>query len=224
MVVADAENVVTTTRELADIYFPEDAPEQEERYVRVVAQFCDQNNGHLPDFIARSPGRVNIIGEHIDYSLYPVLPMAIKDDVLVLVSTRADDATGLSPPTADEFYVEVSNTDGDKYPSRRMTFSQHEVSSKPFDGHHWSNYFLAGLRGAMQKLMKKYGPGKSYKSMRVLVNGTVPAAGGLSSSAALVVASALAVLRAQGEDVIERKALTELAIVSERAVGVISGG
>ncbi|KAK1831799.1 ribosomal protein S5 domain 2-type protein [Podospora conica] len=220
---ANADTVVTT-RNLEDIYYPEDAPEQEDRYVRVVAQFCDQNAGQLPEFIARSPGRVNIIGEHIDYSLYPVLPMAIKDDVLVLVSARADDTTGLSPPTEDEFYVEVSNTEGDKYPPKRMTFSQHHVSSEPFAAHHWSNYFLAGLRGAMQKLIQKHGPGKSYKSMRVLVNGTVPAAGGLSSSAALVVASALAVLRAQGEDVIERRALTELAIVSERSVGVISGG
>ena len=60
--------------------------------------------------------------------------------------------------------------------------------------------------------------------MSILVDGNVPAGGGLSSSAAFVCASALAVLRANGEEKIIKKELVELAIVSERAVGVNSGG
>lgn len=60
--------------------------------------------------------------------------------------------------------------------------------------------------------------------MSVLVDGNVPAGGGLSSSAAFVCASALAVLRANGDENVIKKDLVELAIVSERAVGVNSGG
>ena len=60
--------------------------------------------------------------------------------------------------------------------------------------------------------------------MSVLVDGNVPAGGGLSSSAAFVCASAVAVLRANREESIIKKELVELAIVSERAVGVNSGG
>ena len=91
--------------------------------------------------------------------------------------------------------------------------------------HEWSNYFRCGLKGASSLLHKKKGK-DSFQSvgMDILVDGTVPAGGGLSSSAAFVCASALAVMKANGEDVVDKTELTELAIVSERNVGVNSGG
>ena len=45
-----------------------------------------------PDLVAAAPGRVNLIGEHIDYSEGFVLPFAIKDRTLVAVRRR-DDST-----------------------------------------------------------------------------------------------------------------------------------
>lgn len=56
------------------------------------------------------------------------------------------------------------------------------------------------------------------------MDGNVPVGGGLSSSAAFVSATALAVMIANGEKTVDKTELTELAIVSERAVGVNSGG
>ena len=39
--------------------------------------------GHPPTHIARAPGRVNIIGEHIDYALFGVFPAAVEQDILI---------------------------------------------------------------------------------------------------------------------------------------------
>ncbi|VDN24707.1 unnamed protein product [Gongylonema pulchrum] len=48
-----------------------------------------------PKYIVRCPGRVNLIGEHIDYSGYGVLPMAISASTYVLVAGR-DDASEIA--------------------------------------------------------------------------------------------------------------------------------
>ncbi|CAF1543225.1 unnamed protein product, partial [Rotaria sordida] len=49
----------------------------EERFKKLVEKFKVDYNGVQPQFLCRAPGRVNLIGEHIDYCGYSVLPMAI---------------------------------------------------------------------------------------------------------------------------------------------------
>ena len=49
-----------------------------------------QTFGEEPDLVAAAPGRVNLIGEHIDYSEGFVLPFAIKDRTLVAARKRSD--------------------------------------------------------------------------------------------------------------------------------------
>jgi len=207
--------IVPVAKSLKDIYTEDAIQPQTSRWETLLKTF-QSNYGHSAQFVSRSPGRVNIIGEHIDYSLYSVLPMAITADALLAVST-------LENPSTISFKIKVSNVLSSKFPSHEfdIPYETVEIDAKV---HEWTNYFKSGLRGALEILRKKHGAGFKPKSMEVLMDGTVPAGGGLSSSAAFVSASALAVMFANGETSVDKTQLTELAIVSERAVGVNSGG
>ena len=196
-----------------EIYADSD-PAHRRRWTRLLTHF-EKTYGERAEFVARSPGRVNVIGEHIDYSLLGVLPMSVTVDALLAVR--------VVPSVGDEAQVKIANVNPEKYPARSFTVPAEGDVEIDISTHEWTNYFRAGLRGAIQVLRKT--KSKSFKaaSMDVLVDGNVPAGGGMSSSAALVCASALAVMKTHGDDV-SKQELLDLAVVSERAVGVFSGG
>ena len=202
---------------LDSLYPVEALKTQMQRWDHLFSHFAEIYDGAKPQFVARSPGRVNIIGEHIDYSLYEVLPMAITADVLIAVSASQDHHENGDPKKT------VANVDHAKHGSKEFLVSDSGEADIDASLHEWSNYFKACIKGAYGFLRQK-NPDHRAVGMKVLVDGTVPAGGGLSSSAAFVCASALAALRANGEDSISKQDLAELAIVSERAVGVNSGG
>ena len=199
---------------LSELY-PTDALQSESRRWKTLMSTFDANFGHEPIFVARSPGRVNIIGEHIDYSLYDCLPAGIAADVVIAVST--------SSPSGSSASIRIANVQAEKF--KPQTFRLNENKSVDIDSstHEWTNYFKAGAVGALA-LLSKTRSDFAPVSMNILVDGTVPAGGGLSSSAAFVCASALAVVYGNGVHTITKRSLVELAIVSERSVGVNSGG
>lgn len=214
---------VPTVTALQDIYTEQAVAEQAARWNNLLDKF-QATYGAPAQFVSRSPGRVNIIGEHIDYSLYSVLPMGMTADIILAVSTDLEPSSSSSSSDDDGTYkIQIANVDGERFPARDFDIAYAVVDIDATKSE-WSNYFRSGLRGALELLHKKYGAGFKPKSMRVLMDGTVPAGGGLSSSAAFVSASALAVMIANGETDVDKKDLTEVAIVSERAVGVNSGG
>lgn len=190
---------------------------ERERILSVVKKF--QNTyGVEPDFISRSPGRVNLIGEHIDYCDFSVLPMAIDVDMLCAVRV-----IGYSSK------IQLSNDD--------VRFHDREIDL-PSDGSFfqidpsisdWSNYFKCGLHVAHSFLKQidyqRFG-NAPLPGMKVFCQGSVPAGGGLSSSAAFVCATALAVIRANmGEDYqIAQQDLTRITVGAEHYLGVNNGG
>ncbi|KID62762.1 galactokinase, partial [Metarhizium hybridum] len=202
---------------LADIYPTAALATEAPRWNDLLSSF-EKAYGHKPSFVARSPGRVNILGEHIDYSLYSVLPMAITADAIMAVSSAplAEGASSLK--------VRIGNVENSKFAASEFDVpvdADVDIDASKFE---WTNYFKSGLRGAMKLLRKKRGQDFKGVNMEIMVDGTVPVGGGLSSSAAIVTTSALAVMKANGVDAVDKTELTELAIVSERAVGVNSGG
>jgi galactokinase len=140
--------------------------------------------------------------------------MAITADFIMAVAVRASDE---KPPR-----IRIANLNSAKFPTREFDIPDGEISIDASE-HEWTNYFKSGLKGVSQLLQKKRGKFTSV-GMDIVCDGTVPSGGGLSSSASVVCTSALAVLAANGEENIDKKELCELAIVSERAVGVNSGG
>ena len=91
---------VPTAKSLADIY-PEDAVEsQTVRWNKLISKFKEEF-GKLPDFISRSPGRVNIIGE-VRYISLPNSMPDIQADGAYSISTTASTKScpWPSPPTS----------------------------------------------------------------------------------------------------------------------------
>ncbi|KAG1079016.1 hypothetical protein G6F42_023973 [Rhizopus arrhizus] len=191
---------------LDKIYDPAAVPKQDQRYKKLIAEF-EKVHGRKAEFVVRSPGRVNLIGEHIDYCGFGVLPMAIERDVIIVGATTDDDTK-----------VRIANINP-KYPAREFDYEGKEkvvtIDSSELE---WSNYFKCGYKGMLEKFQLD-----KPKGLFLIVDGTVPAGGGLSSSAAFVCASALAVVTAN-KLTISKTELTEIAIVAERNVGVNSGG
>ncbi|KAL8718914.1 MAG: hypothetical protein Q9225_004017 [Loekoesia sp. 1 TL-2023] len=208
---------IPVTGSIDTLYPDANIPSQKKRWQNLLQQFEDKY-GKKPAFVARSPGRVNLIGEHIDYSLYEVLPMAIAADVLIAVSPSSSDK-----PKDTDAVIPMLNTNTRKHRPSECTVPPMGEADIDATVHEWTNYFKAGFNGAVD-LLRNEDATFSPCSMDILVDGNVPAGGGLSSSAAFVCASALAVLRANGRESVKKKELVELAIVSERAVGVNSGG
>ncbi|KAJ2899032.1 galactokinase [Coemansia aciculifera] len=192
-----------TVHELGDIYSPDLADAQAARYARLASTF-EATYGAKPDFMARAPGRVNIIGEHIDYCGFPVFPMAIAPDTLIAACTNGSSR------------IRLSNIDSAAYSPRE--FSVGDMFNIDATKHEWSNYFKCGYRGVLDHVSQHTG-----KGFDALLDGRVPAGSGLSSSAAFVCATQLAVQRIEDMS-FSQVELASAAARAERHVGVNAGG
>ncbi len=194
-------------------FYSSEDPQTKTRYDNLISQF-NSNYATTPQFIARSPGRVNLIGDHIDYCYFSVLPMALDADVIVAVSTNNTNTITLSN-TNKQFQQETFQLPSDG--------SVIEIDQSNFS---WVNYFKCGLIVAHKFILENH-PSllkSNLKGLNLLFDGNVPTGGGLSSSAAFCVASTLAVLKANGVDSISKHDLTKITVVSEHYVGVNTGG
>ena len=134
-----------------------------------ISDAFEQHFGRRPGVVARAPGRVNIIGEHTDYNAGLVLPFAIGQSVQIAAAAAGSEITahsiGLEQTAAFPTMVE-----------------------EPSHADRWQNY----LRGVCRGLRRR---GVAVRGAELLIGGDLPIGGGVSSSAALCVATALALLK-----------------------------
>ena len=151
-------------------------------------------------FVVSAPGRVNLIGEHVDYNQGIVLPMAIDREVLVGCVTRRDDQiTAYSLDLAKESQRVTTNRDG-----------------KDSDGPSWGAFVSAAVRAATRL-------GAEVPGLDLALSSTVPIGAGLSSSAALTVALILIICTASGIEPDPRDLALAAQSAEFEAVGVPVG-
>src|SRR5579875_2751088 len=141
-----------------------------------------------------APGRVNLIGEHTDYAGGFVMPAAIDFGTLAAISPRSD---GRVVIWSDNFHQQVS----------------HQIDGFPRNGGgHWSGYPL----GVVKILREARFPIPPFS---LTIQGDVPLGAGLSSSASIEVATALAALNLAKSD----PPREEIAKLCQRAENVYVG-
>jgi galactokinase len=143
---------------------------------------------------------VNLIGEHIDYNGLPVFPMAIQRQIEMVFRPRSDSR------------IRVLNNDPE-FPASTFTLST-RIAPDPAGS--WSNYLKAGCQALA-------GHFTDLGGMDALVSSTLPVAAGLSSSSALVIATARSLLHANGREMPALELAEEMAR-AERYTGTQGGG
>ncbi|KAG6759805.1 hypothetical protein POTOM_036298 [Populus tomentosa] len=165
--------------------------------------------GHPPDVFARSPGRVNLIGEHIDYEGYSVLPMAIRQDTIIAI--RKNNA---------EKVLRIANVNG-KY--TQCDYPADPNQAIDLKNHRWGHYFICGYKGYYEFAKSKGVNVGEPVGLDVIVDGTVPTGSGLSSSAAFVCSATIAIMAAFDVN-FPKKEIAQLTCECERHIGTQSGG
>ena len=156
----------------------------------------------------KAPGRVNLIGEHTDYNMGPVLPCAIDREIVFCL--RENNSAEINVTNINPKFTDIS-------------FSINQLI-QPYSKGYWGNYIKAGIKGVIDYLNpENHFKVNDLRGFDAIVSSTLPQAAGLSSSSALVVASALSFVIMNQFDVGNLK-LAEICAKAEHFVGTAGGG
>jgi galactokinase len=174
---------------------------------QIISQISDlflKRFGHSPRLLACAPGRVNLLGEHIDYNDGPVLPVAIDRAVYLAASPTTDNHLHLiSHDLKQQVEFSLDGLEG-----------KLATNGKPLEN--WARY-PAGVAWSLQQT------GLETPGLHVIYTSDIPIGAGLSSSAAVEVGFAVLWQAAAGWE-IDRLELARLCQHAENNyVGVSCG-
>ena len=167
--------------------------------VRSVVRLFARAHGHDRKLlIVRAPGRINLMGRHIDHQGGFVHAMALDCEIIMAASPRNDDV------------IRMVNADPVAFPSRELVIGDWRPALRTPDwlgfvdgsavrthlmstAGDWSNYVLAAAL-----YQQFHHPRRRIRGMNLAVSGNVPMAAGLSSSSSLVVAAMEAITAING--------------------------
>lgn len=174
-----------------------------ECYARTLDAFARAYDDDAEAFIVRAPARINLMGMHIDHRGGSINPIAIKE-LIMAVQKREDDQ------------IVLQNVDAEAFPARQFRISEELPAGKVADWEEWTRQQClerqaAGTAGDWSNYVKaatlflqdmnKAADGRHVKQlsgMNIMMSSTIPVAAGLSSSSALVVGSAEAIMHING--------------------------
>lgn len=151
--------------------------------------------------VVRAPGRINLMGRHIDHRGGYVNMMTIHRELVVVASARSDGWVHLANASSEfqddrfDLYEELPYIRGCRswqdYINSQRVRDFHSTSMGQ-----WSNYVKAGL----YRLAHHF-PEHRFYGMDLAVGGDIPIGAGLSSSSALLVGTSMAAIALNGLDV-----------------------
>ena len=157
--------------------------------------------GRTPELVVRAPGRVNLIGDHVDYAGGLVMPIAIELHASVAISRNQDDRRQVSTFHSTDLDRSVEIDLRDPVEARPAS----EPSS-----------FINYISGPIEQLRTS---GLEIPQMDLVIASSIPMGGGLSSSAALEVGTILAIRTLLGSPATP----LEIALEAQRAEHLQAG-
>jgi N-acetylgalactosamine kinase len=194
--------------------------EKRREYLTALGSFIEAYGEERPALIVRSPGRVNLLGRHVDHRGGNTNVIAISDEILMVAAPRDDD------------WIMLRNTQGHLFESAEFSLSQDiarldwadwmtcinspKTLSMVSNGN-WSNY----VRAAALRLQEQFRR-HPLRGADIMTHGTIPVGSGLSSSSAVVVGAA-EILVAANELPVRPNILVDLCGEGEWFVGTRGG-
>ncbi len=165
--------------------YRDNAEDQKKRYVELIKLFV-KKYGDKKVIITRSPGRVNLMGRHIDHRGGGINVMATDKDIVFVVAPREDDIVNIANVDASfpERSFSIGKTLGEKKYDKWLDYLADERVVKELEnsGGDWSNYVKSAV------IKAQFENSVPLCGMDMAASGTIPVAAGLSSSSSIVVA------------------------------------